>query len=188
VYPDRRRSDPPPTLDVALSRDVPLRLDLNLGAVQADVDLTGLSLRSVRFRTGASESRVRFGEPNPVSCDELDFQAGAAAMHVTGLGNANCRRLAFDGGVGDVTLDFTGEWRQPMSADVNVSIGSLTLRIPRDVGVSIRLNRFLASFDQRGFTKRGNTWYSANYEDARHRLVLDVRAAIGGVDVVWVGN
>jgi hypothetical protein len=185
---DRRRGDPPPTLDIALTRDVPLNLELNLGAVQADVDLTGLSLRSVQFRTGASETRVRFGEPNPVACDELDMQAGAAAFTVTGIANANCRRLTFSGGVGDVTLDFTGEWRQPMAADINVSIGSLNLRIPRDVAVSIRLNRFLASFEQRGFTKRGSTYYSSNWDSARHRLTLDVRAAIGGVDVVWVGN
>jgi hypothetical protein len=185
---DRRRGDPMPTMDVALSAELPLRLALDLGAVEADVDLTGLSLRSVRYRTGASETRLRFDQPNPVACEQLTMAAGAAQFTATGLGNANCRRVAFSGGVGDVTLDFTGEWRQHLAADVNVSIGSLRLRIPRDVGVSLRLNRFLASFERAGFTKRGNTYYSTNYESARYRLTLDVRAAIGGVDVTWVGN
>jgi hypothetical protein len=54
--------------------------------------------------------------------------------------------------------------------------------------VAVHLTRFLASFDQAGFTKRGDTWYTAGYETARRRLVLDVSAAFGGVSVVWTGG
>jgi len=71
-----------PTMDVALSAELPLRLSLDLGAVEAEVDLSGLSLRSVRYRTGASETRLRFGEPNPVACEQLVMAAGAAFLLV----------------------------------------------------------------------------------------------------------
>jgi hypothetical protein len=185
---DRRRSGPPPTFDLALSPDIPLSLTLELGAVESDVELGGLALRSLTYRTGASESSVRFSQPNPVACGELAMEAGAAQLHVTGIANANCQRVRFQGGVGEVTLDFSGEWRQSMDADVDVSIGSLNLRLPRDVGVMIRLSRFLASFESAGFVKRGRTYYSSNYESARHRLTLDINATIGGVDVAWVNR
>jgi hypothetical protein len=185
---DRRRSKPTPTLDLALTPDVPLSLTLELGAVRSDVELGGLALRRVHYRTGASESSVRFSRPNPLECDEIRLEAGAAEFQVTSLANANCRQVNFRGGVGEVTLDFSGVWRQSAQADVDVSIGSLTLRLPRDVGVAIRLSRFLASFDSAGFTKRGRLYYSRNYESARHRLTMRVNATIGGVAVDWVNG
>jgi predicted membrane protein len=69
---------------------------------------------------------------------------------------------------------------------VEVSIGSLTLGLPRDVGVAIHVNRFLASFAAAGFTKRGQTYYTRNYNTARYRLSLQVSATIGGIDVNWI--
>jgi len=183
---DRRRSGPTPRLDVALSPDLPLSLELQLGAVQSEVELGGLALRQVTYRTGASESVVRFSRPNPVACSALTLEAGAARFEVIGIANANCRRVSFQGGVGEVTLDFSGDWRGSMNTDINVGIGSLNLRLPRDVGVAIQLNRFLASFASAGFIKRGRTYYSANWDNSRHRLTLDVNATIGGVDVTWL--
>lgn len=183
---DRRRDRQPATFDLSLNPDIPLTLNLELGAVESDVELGGLALRRVTYRAGASSSTVRFSRPNPVDCDELELEAGAAEFHVTSLANANCRRVSFHGGVGEVSLDFTGSWRQSVEADVDVSIGSLTLGLPRDVGVAIRVNRFLASFESAGFTKRGQTYYSSNYSSARYRLTMRVNATIGGIDVNWM--
>jgi len=156
--------------------------------VKSEVDLGGMRLSSVRYRTGASETTLRFSQPNPEPCSELSLEAGAAQFHAWSLGNANCRTVRLSGGVGDVTLDFSGAWQGVTNADLDVAIGSLTLMLPRDAGVAVRLTRFLASFDEAGFTKRGDTYYSAGYETARRRLVLDVSAAFGGVSVVWTGG
>ena len=184
---DRRRDGPVPSLDLGLNPDIPLTLEMELGAVEADVELGGLALRRVSYRTGASETHLRFSRPNPVACDEMVMEAGAAEFHADDLANANCSRVSFRGGVGEVTLDFGGTWRRSLTADVNVGIGSLHLQLPRDVGVAVRLNRFLASFDAAGFEKRGNMYYTANYNSARYRLTLNVNTSIGGVDVTW-GN
>ena len=181
-----RRNEPPPNLDISLSPDIAMALDLELGAVMADIDLGGLAIRRAHLETGASQTHLRFGEPNPVPCEVLEIQAGAAEFHATGLANANCSRITFSGGVGEMNLDFGGTWRRSQSASIEVGLGALNLRLPRDVGVSVKLNRFLASFDSAGFTRRGNTWYSANYDSARYRLTLDINASLGGIDVAWI--
>jgi hypothetical protein len=185
---DRRGDGPTPALDLALAPDVPLALDIELGAAASDVQLGGLALRSVHYRTGASETRLDFARPNPVSCEALVIEAGAAQVRVSGLGNSNCTRLEVHGGVGELHLDFTGRWRQGMTADVNVGIGALRLRLPSDVGVSLKLTRFLASFEAPGFVRRADTWYSENWATARQRLALRVNASLGGVDVAWVNS
>lgn len=184
----RHRDGTPPSFDLALSPDLPLALILEMGAVEADADLGGLSLRRATFRTGASETHLRFTRPNPAACEELTIEAGAAEFHADRIANANCARVVFRGGVGEVTLDFGGSWRRSMTADLNVGIGSLSLHLPRDVGVTVHLNRFLASFDAAGFEKHGSTYTSTNYERARYRLTMNVNASIGGVEVTWLNE
>jgi predicted membrane protein len=140
------------------------------------------------FNTGASESRVRFSRPNKVACRELAFHVGATDFRATGLGNARCDKISLMGGAGDLTLDFTGDWGTVTrtAAEIGVGVGSVTLRLPESLGVSIRIERFLSSFDQSGFVKRGNTYYSASYDSAPTRLDLEIKAALGNIDVVWV--
>ena len=183
-----RHHDDVPSLDLALTPEVPLTLRFEVGAAEANVELGGLQLRRLAYKTGASESHVHFSRPNRADCDAMVFEVGAAEFTASDLGNANCRRMSFQGGVGDVTLDFSGAWRTSADASVKVGLGSLKLQLPRDLGVAITLNRFLASFDQEGFTKRGGVWYSDNYDSARIRLTLYVSASFGGVDVQWVDD
>ena len=183
---DTRRSEQTPSMDVALTPDVPLVLEMNLGAVEAAVELGGLAVRRATYRTGASESRLHWSAPNPVACEELRMEAGAAEFTASGLGNSNCAALRFDGGLGEITLDFNGSWRNSMDASVNMGIGSLQLRLPRNVGVAVTVSRFLASFDGAGFTKRGNTYYSPNYNESRQRLTLHISTSIGGIEVAWI--
>jgi len=175
-----------PTLDLALAPGVPLSLSIELGAAESDADFGGLALRRLRYQTGASKSDLRFSRPNPVECDSLTLDVGAAQFSATGLGNAGCRHMKVEGGVGAIALDFTGAWRGSMDADVHVALGTLKLQLPRSLGVAITLSRFLASFDQSGFTKRAGVYYSDNYATARNHLDLNVESAFGGIQIFWV--
>ena len=182
-----RNDEPLPSLDVQLTPEVPVALNLDLGAVRSDVDLGGLVLTRLRYRTGASETELRISRPNAGACDELRLEAGAAAFRAWSLGNANCRRVSFEGGVGDVTLDLSGSWRGEMAVDLRVAMGTLTLMLPRDAGVAVRMSRFLASFQRTGLVKRGDVLYSPGYDAAQRYLTIDVQATFGSVDVVWTG-
>lgn len=172
-------------LDLRLSPDVPLELDLDFGAVEAEIDLGGLRLRSLSVETGASATELHFPRPNPEACERLQFSMGAAAFEADGLANANCAVLDVDGGVGDVTLDFSGEWRGSMEATIDVAIGSLTLIVPADVGVRVEKNTFLIGFSGARFEKRDGVMYSSNWETARHRLDVELSGAFGSVNVRW---
>ena len=173
-------------LTLSLSPDVPLDLDLDFGAVEADLELGGLRLSRVDVETGASETELRFSSPNPISCEALEIAMGAASFEARGLANANCGRIVFEGGMGDATLEFSGDWRRDMTADVTVALGSATLRVPSDVGVRVEKNTFLTDFSGRGFTKRDGAQYSENWETARRRLTVDLEGALGTVEVRWI--
>ncbi len=173
-------------MKLALSPDVPLDLDLDFGAVEADIELGGLRLARADIETGASETEIRFSEPNRVACESLRIQMGAAALEARGLGNANCARVRAEGGVGDLTLDFSGAWQRDMAAEVTIALGSLTLRVPENVGVRVDKDTFLADFNGTGFHKRDGSHYSQNWETAEHHLTVKVEGAFGTIDVRWI--
>ncbi len=172
---------------IALSREVPIDLDLNFGAGEADIDLGGVSLRSLEISTGASETRVAFGKANPIRAERVAIEAGAADLEVVGLGNARAERISFEGGVGSTLLDFAGRWDRNATASVEMGIGSVTLRLPRGLGVRINKDSFLTRFDSEGLVKRGSSYYSPDWESAAHRLTIDIDAAFGSIQVEWIG-
>ena len=47
------------------------------------------------------------------------------------------------------------------------------------------MTRFLSSFDQSGFEKRGGRFYTANWDSAKVKLHVDIKAALGDVKVDW---
>ena len=174
------------SLDVELSPAVPMDLDLEFGAVQADLDFTGLSLTSLELQTGASESSVHMDEPNPVVMDEARFHVGAADFTIGGLGNFNARTISVEAGVGSVTLELGGTWAQESDLEIEMGLGSLELRIPRSLGVRLERSSFLTSMDTGGMVRREGAYYSANWEGAERKIDIEISAAFGSVDIVWV--
>ncbi|MBI4409934.1 MAG: hypothetical protein HY561_09515 [Gemmatimonadetes bacterium] len=175
-------------LQLALGPDVPLDLSISFGAGQADLELGGLRLREADISTGASETSLRFSRPNAERGRSLRLHVGAAEFHAYQLGNANFERVEFEGGVGDILLDFTGDWRGDMAANIDMGLGALTLRLPHGLGVRVTKDTFLSSFTAHGLVKRGESYYSENWDSARHRLTINIDAALGSIDITWVAG
>lgn len=174
------------SLGVALPRDVDLDLRMELGAVQADIELGGLRLRELSLATGAAESRLHVSEPNPVQLGLARLQAGAAEFTALSLGNLNADRISVEAGVGEVTLDLTGAWRRDAEVSVDMGLGALHLRFPEGLGVRLERESFLVTLDPQGLTRRGDAYVSPNWDEADRRVTVHIEAAVGSVDVAWV--
>jgi hypothetical protein len=182
--PWRRREQQ--EMELSLARGVPMSLDMEFGAVRADLDLGGMLLKKLDLSTGASESQVEISEPNGMRMTSAGFKVGAADFRVGSLGNLNAERITVDAGVGRVALDFGGEWQGDARVSVDMGLGSLELRFPRGLGVQLVRSTFLTSLDSEGLVKRGNSYFSVDWEEAEHRVTVHVNAALGSINVVWV--
>lgn len=171
------------SLGLAISGAIPVALDIELGAAEADLDLGGLKLQRIRLETGASKTRVRFSEPSSEAVELCSFKAGAASFRIEELGNSGCRKISFSGGVGAMALDFFGEWSHDADGDIEVGLGTLEIRVPAELGVRIERSTFLMSFDAPGFVKRNGAWLSQNWDTAAHHLTLRISGALGTIRV-----
>lgn len=173
-------------LELLLARDVPMDLDLEFGAVWADIDLGGLALTDLDLRTGASESRMDVSIPNPVRLRKATFEIGAADFTAHHLGNLNADRIEVSTGVGEIQLHLTGEWRRDSEVSVKMGLGSLELRVPRGLGLKLEKSTFLTSMDMEGMVRRDDAYYSPGWDQSDRRITVDVEAAFGSIEVVWV--
>lgn len=168
---------------LGLNAAVPLDLQLELGATQARVDVGGLSVNNLRIETGAADAVLDFSAPNRSRMRRLDIQLGAAGFVITNLGNANVASIRVDGGVGSVDLDFGGAITEDVTVDANVALGKLALHLPRDVGVRVEVQKLLASFDHPGLHKRGNAYYSDNWDSAKVRMRIRAETVFGVIEI-----
>ena len=147
--------------------------------------MDGLRLTGLDIETGASETEVRISEPNPAYMESASFTVGAAHFEAHDLGYLNARRVSVKAGVGRVLLGLAGPWREDARLHVDMGLGSLELRVPRGHGLRIDRDGLLTSFDSEGLVERDGSYYSADWEDAEHRIHVSLDASFGKVDVAW---
>lgn len=171
------------TLELKLGRRLPVDLKLSAGAATTEIALGGVAVSRLELTTAASETELSFGDRNPVRMAELVIKTGAAEVRTERLGNARFDHFDLKGGVGDVLLDFTGEWDGSATGTVKMGLGSLELRIPADIGVWIQKSSVLTSFSAPDLEKVDGGYRSPNWESSEHKLELDMKTAFGAIEV-----
>ena len=170
-------------LRLELPRTIPLDLDMEFGGAQATLELGGLALQSARLEFGAAEGTLAFTTSNRMHMRELEISIGAADFTARGLANANADLIRVRGGVGSVDLDFGGTWTRDLEVSTRLAIGSLTLRVPDDVGLRVEVRRVAAGFDHAGLVKRDDGWYSSNWDTAPHKLHVRAETVFGQIEL-----
>ncbi|MEZ4417876.1 MAG: LiaF-related protein [Gemmatimonadota bacterium] len=172
------------SLDLELTREVPLALDLEMGAVRSEIELGGLRLTRLDLKTGASETTLSVSEPNPLDASTISVQVGAADFVMEDIGNLNAERVEIHAGVGDVTVDFGGQWRKDARVSVEMGLGGLELRLPPDLGVEILQDSFLTALDAEDLERRGSRYVTPGFDRAERHVRIEIEAAFGRIRVV----
>lgn len=176
-------------LQLRLTDAVPLRLKVNMGVGDARLTLSSLRLSRLDIEGGVGAARINTYDANPITCDEIRLRTGVGSLDAVGLGNLNFRVLDFEGGVGGARLDLSGAWKQDAEIRVQVGLGGMNLRVPRDLGVRVTAEKhFLSGLQLDSFRREGssNEYYSENYNQAKIRIKISVQTGIGGFRISWL--
>ena len=123
--------------DLQLNNSTPIQLTIQAGAQNADLDFGGLYLRGLSLNQGASTAKIDFSKPNPDDMRRVTINTGASKMELLNLLNARFSSLLFEGAAGDYVFDFGGKAQRPAQAQIRVASGTVTVRVPSDVGTKL---------------------------------------------------
>ena len=91
-----------------------------------------------------------------------------------------------DAGVGQVILALGGEWQRDLDVEVEMGVGAIEIRVPRGIGLKLVKESFLTALDAPEMDRDGDAWYSSDWTSADRRITIDVEAAFGAIEVVWL--
>lgn len=170
---------------VQLTRRAPVELTIDATAANATLDLTGMALRRFALNSGAAAATVRFDAPNPEAMSVFDAKVGAGGLKLIGIGNADASEMRIVGDVGDIALDLGGRWQRDLRVAVISVVGAISITAPPTIGVELESTGLLSRDDVDGtFTRRGDVWRSANYEQSAVKVRVSVRSLLGKVTLI----
>jgi hypothetical protein len=167
-----------------LSRTTPLDVAVRLDVASGNVDFGGMSLRRLAVRSSASEVRVTFDAPNSIEMEVLELDVSAATLTASGLANARARRIRVGARAAGAELHLTGEWTGDLEIDLDVTLGSVTIHVPADVGVELEARRIFASVEAPGLTRSGDLYVSTNMDSAPRKVRIRASATLGQLELI----
>ena len=174
-------------IDLSFSPEVDLDARLVTGVGENLVDLTGMTVKKLEVVNGVGNTEIFMDEINKIACGSVNITNGIGHLEMTGLGNYGFSDFCFNGGIGDSSLDFSGEWKSIGNINIEVGLGSLEVTVPEDMGVRVKSTRsFLSKMHMPGFKQVGNEYHSGNIDKAEKELVIRLNTGIG--DVRFKGN
>lgn len=159
----------------------PMDLTIAAGAYDGNLELGGLSLKSLNIQDGASDVELSFSEPNLVEMSTFRYTTGASDVTMEGLANANFATMVFNSGAGHYTLDFSGELQRDAAVSIDCGFSDLNLIIPEDVNAVVTIDSALADIHVGSGWSQKNDVYTQEGEG--HTLTILINMGAGDVSI-----
>jgi len=177
-----------PESELYFTTRIPLEIKFACGLGEAHIDLGDLQVADLNLDNGLGETTLDFSTPNRTYLDRLSVDNGLGELVARNLSNARTGRMEFNCGLGEADLDFSGEELRDISVDVNVGLGSITLRIPEAYSVELHAgDNFLSSIDTQGMVSiRKGLHRTRDFDDDGPTLYIDASVGLGSLDIKWI--
>jgi len=164
------------------------RLNLSFGFGNADVDLSGTSVKNFKVKSGSADIMVDYndGLPNKVEMDTFWVKADMGSIIARDLELTRARYVMANIGFGWALLDFSAAIDHKCMVDASVGAGNLDIFLPpSDVPMIIYLKdsplcgiRLAKGFEE----VEKNVYINMNYRaDAENLMTFKVDVALGNV-------
>ncbi len=174
-----------PRFDLRLGRAKPYMLSLETGASDVALDLGGLPITRLVLKQGAGRASFDFSSPNPEPMTLFDVHAGAVALEMKNLGNANFSEMRVEGGAASYKFDFVGSLRRDAQVQIESGMSAVEIKVPASTASRIAAECTLGHLEiGDGFTKReGLLWTEAAIAGKTPILTIHANVTMGGLKI-----
>ncbi len=166
--------------DIRLNDTLPIDLEIDNSAGEADIDASSVSLTSFEIDNGAGEVDVKLnGDQLRLTHVEAEVAAGRLELQMRGA-YPSMREMRFEASAGQIRLDLTGEWTSEVDIKVEVVAGEVVVKLPKTVNVIATANTTVGRVKARGLMVDGDH-YRLETPGAVGTLRLKAVANVGQV-------
>lgn len=145
--------------DLKLNEEVPIEMNINLGAGRSNLALGTLALTSLR----------------------IDGGAGSVSLDLSG--SQGLSQLDFDMGAGEVTIDLTGKWQNDLDASLHGGFGDINVTLPSDVGVIVDVETGVGRVNASNLNRDEDTYTNDAYGVSEVTLRIDIDGGVGSINL-----
>ena len=121
--------------------------------------------------------RLNDGVPMDLS---VDVGGGTSTLQLAGL---SLTGLDISLGAGVYTVDLSGDWARNMDVTIDAGAASLNLRLPKSVGVRVKVESGPHTIEATGLTKDGAIYTNAAYGVSDVTIQVDLQVGIGTINL-----
>lgn len=164
------------------------KLNLIYGFGNADVNLTGASVKRLKIKSGSADILVGYdeGSMNAIQMDTFYVKADFGSIVAKRMELIRAKHVITKIGFGNVLLDFDQSMKESCKIDASIGAGNLEILLPQSdtpVIIHIRDSPLCAIKIAKGFEEvEKNVFVNMSYSaDAKNLLTFDVDVALGMV-------
>ena len=114
---------------------------------------------------------------------ELSIQTGASES-ILDLTAAKLQNLSIEAGVGEMTVDLSGDYEESFDAKIETGVGESTVYVPKETGVKITAEKGIGGITTGGLTKMGDAWVNEAYDSSETRIHIDAEMGVGDLKFI----
>ena len=126
-----------------------------------------------------NEWGLRLSDQAPIDL-RVDMGSGVSDLHLASL---SLTRLDIILGAGKSTIDLNGDWAHDLDATINAGAADVSVRLPKDIGVRVEVDRGPAMIKSSGLTQDGDVYTNAAYGVSKMTLHVHIKAGIGRISL-----
>jgi N-terminal domain of toast_rack, DUF2154 len=129
-----------------------------------------------------NEWDLRFNSQVPMNL-RLNMGAGTSDLQLADL---SLTGLDVTLGAGISTVDLSGDWANDLDVTFDTGAAELTVRLPKDIGVRVKIEAGPTVVNAPDLTKDGNVYTNAAYGVSDVTLHIDLQAGIGAINLLEI--
>jgi hypothetical protein len=174
-----------PKIDLALGKAQPYQLTIEVGAAESKFDLGGLPINRLAIKQGAGKADFDFSALNPQPMSLLKVEAGAMALEMKNLANANFAEMSVDGGAAGYKFDFGGTLQRDAHVKITAGMSGVDVIVPATTAAKIVCETVMGGLNVGdGFTKKdGAFWTEAAMKGQTPVLTIEASVSLGGLTI-----
>ncbi len=135
---------------------------------------------NTHFISSHNEWNLHFSNDVPL---ELKIEMGAGEGHFR-LRDVPVTSFNLEMGAGRVDVDFTGDRKKDLDADIEGGVGQATIRLPKSVGVIVHASGGIGAVSARGLKHDGDEYTNDAYGKTPATIRLKVEGGVGQISLI----